>query len=173
MIYVGGLRARLIHESIYREVHSALDALGWFDPDRQHSPVQFLSTGVHDPENVTVNTAALADWDMFENENELGSQQSEMRMAYYIDFYAENDAIGKHFSYDVKDILTGRMPSIGRGQPNIPVYDYSVATPDLLFYVQVENTFIDRPSVFERPWMRYFRTVAFEILDVYSREDQS
>lgn len=170
-IYVGGLRARLIRESTYQAVYDALETIGWFDSGRRHSPISFLPTGVDDSENVALNTAALADWDITEEEDEMGSLMSEHRQVYYVDFYAEDDAVGMDFSTDVKDILAGRMPSIGRGAPRIEVYDYTQATPPVIFTVGVENVAIDRPSVFERPWQRYFRTVRFELVDTYGRDD--
>lgn len=168
--YVGGLRARLIHESIYKAILEALTALGWFDPGRNHSPIQFLSTGVETHENVTVNTAALADWDITEVDQELGSHLSGVRHTYFVDFYAENDAVGIHFSQDVKDLIGGRMASVGRTDPSFVIYDYQQATPPEIFTVFVENIVVDRPSTFSRPWQRYFRTVGFTVLDYYADE---
>jgi len=173
VVYVGGLRARVVHESIYQEILDALVTLDWFNPARLHSPVQFLPTGVFDFDNVTVNTAALTSLDVLERDEEMGSMLAEHRWTFYVDFFAEDDAVGLHFIGDVKDIVGGRMPSIGRSVPHFPVYDYSQATPSFLFYVEVENVIVDRPTVYERPWQRFFRTVRFEIVDKYGTEDDA
>lgn len=171
MTYVGGLRARLVHESIYRGIQDALDGLGWFDAGRNHADVQFLPAGVDDEETVPKNTAALTAFDVDETEEEMGSLLTENRWTYYVDFYAENEAIGTHFIGDIKDIVGGRMPSIGRDRPHFPVYDYTQATPTLLFYVEVEGVIVDRPSVYERPWHRTLRVCRFDIIDSYGTED--
>lgn len=171
MTYVGGLRARLVHESIYRGIYDALDELGWFDTDRNHLPVQFLSTGVADEEKVAKNTAALTVFDVSELAEEMGSNLTENRWTYYVDFYAENEAIGTHFITDIKDIVGGRFPSISRDGPYFDVWDYTQATPTQIFTVQIEEVMTDRPSVYERPWQRYFRVCRFDVIDVYGDEN--
>lgn len=171
MTYVGGLRARLIRDSIYRTLNSGLTELGWFDSGRSHLPIHFEPTSIDDSQAVEKNTAALADWDTTERPDELGSLLAEHRHTYYVDFYAENDAIGVHFMTDVKDILGGRMPSIGRSEPTITVYDWTQATPPAIFTVSVENIIIDRPMMPSKPWHRFMRTVRFEIVDHYSTDD--
>ena len=167
----GGLRARLIRESLYQMLWDSLDVLDWFDAGRKHQPVQFLSTGVDDREAVVVNTAVLVDWDFTEEYDELGTLLSDHRQTYYVDFYPENDAIGLHLVQDIKDILGGRVSAIGRTMPNLPVYDYSQVTPPLLFYCRLEDPIIDRPTTFERPWMRYFRTIRFDVVDSYGTDN--
>lgn len=171
MTYVGGLRARLIHEAVYQGINDALTDLGWFDSGRNHSTVTFLSTGVDDEETVEKNTAALTAFSVVEAEEEMGSLLTENRWTYYVDFYAENEAIGTHFITDIKDIVGGRMPSVSRDRPHFDVYDYTQATPTHLFYVEVEDIILDRPSVYERPWHRYLRICRFDIVDSYGTED--
>lgn len=169
-IYVGGLRARMIQEAIYRELRGALESLGWFDSNRAHSPIIFLAEAVEDQAAVAVNTAALTSTFVDETEEELGSHFSEHRWTFYVDFYAENEAIGTHFTSDLKDIVSGRMPSIGRSEPRISVYDYTQATPSWIFDVGVENVFMDRPSIFTYQWQRFYRALHFEIVDSYGQD---
>lgn len=152
-------------------LEGSIDALGWFDAGRNHLPLQFLPTSVDDRDAVTLNTATLSDWDANEEYDELGSLMSDFRTTYYVDFYPENDAIAIHFAQDIKDILGGRISAIGRERPDLEVFDYSQATPTSLFFVQLENPVIDRPTVFERPWMRYMRSIRFDVVDTYGTDD--
>lgn len=172
MTYVGGLRARLIKESIFQTVHDSLDALGWFDTGRKHTPITFSDTTVPDSDSVQKNTLVLNDWDASELEGEMGSLFTEFRSIYYLDFYAESDAIGVHMSQDLKDILAGRMSSIGRSSPTISVVDYTIATPAEIFVVQIENIFVDRPEVFTFQWQRHQRSVRFEVVDNYTDDSE-
>jgi hypothetical protein len=80
--YVGGLRARLIKESIFQTVNDSLDALGWFTAGRKHLPITFLDTTVADSDSVQKNTLVLNDWDSTEFENEMGSLFAGFRSIY-------------------------------------------------------------------------------------------
>lgn len=167
MTYAGGLRVRLIKESVYNMINDALDDLGWFDSDRKHSPVQFLPSIVPDNEAVPLNTAALSNLDMYENDWEMGTMLAEHRWSLYVDFFGENDAVATHFIHDVKDIVGGRMPSVGRSKPIVVVYDYSVATPTEIFTCDIENVRVDRATVFERQFQRFWFSCRFDVLDYY------
>lgn len=168
--YVGGLRARLIRESIYQEVHTALAALGWFDANRRHSPVTFIDEEVPNREEVPFNTAALTDSSEEETEEEIGSNLSEHRWTYYVDFYGESDALSTHFIHDVRDILMGRFNSLNRTDPSIPVYDWTQATPSLLFRVGIENMVVDRAQNFPSPRLAHWYALRFEVVDHYADE---
>ncbi len=173
MIYVGGLRGRLIRESIYQAVNTALDDLGWFDAGRKHTPIQFIPTGVDDNENIDKNVLVLADWDLADFPEEMGSDLAEHRTTYYLDFYAEDDAIGLHMGQDLRDIMAGRITAIGRNAPRVDVYDWTMATPSVIFTVQIEDILIDRPEVFERPWQRFLRSVRFDVVDYYGNDEDA
>lgn len=169
--YVGGLRARVIRESVYQEVRRALTALGWFDSGRRHLPITFLDEAVPNREEVALNTAALSDEAHSEVEEELGSNLAEHRWTYYIDFYGESDALATHVAHDIRDILGGRFNSVGRTSPTIPVYDYSIATPDFLFYVGIENILVDRAHNFPSARLAHWYAIRFEIVDNYADEE--
>lgn len=168
--YVGGLRARLIRESVYQEVRSALTDLGWFDGGRRHLPITFLDEGVPNSSEVEFNTAALSDESQIQIEDELGSNLAEHRWTYYIDFYGESDALSTHFVHDVRDILAGRFNSIGRITPTIPVFDWTMPTPPEIFYVAVEDIVIDRAHNFPSPRLAHWYAVRFDIVDSYADE---
>jgi hypothetical protein len=167
MTVVGGLRARLIRDSIYHALYDAVDDLGWFDVGRRHKPIVFTGAAVANDEEIALNTVALSDEDLSELDLELGSTGVETRWTYYVDFYAEDDSIGKHFIHDIRDILGGRMSSIGRDHPNVVVYDYRMATPGSMFVVQLENIEVDRAHDFPKPWQKHWYACRFDVVDAY------
>lgn len=171
--YVGGLRARLVHDSVYRMLYNALDALGWFDVTSSRSTVQFNSEPLAPDIEVPFNTVALADEDDRGEEIELGSQLQDLRWQMYVDFFGENDAISLHLIRDVKDILQGRMPSIGRSRPVVDVYDWTLATPVAIFSVDIEDVFTDKARDFPQPWLRAWRSCGFTVVDTYNDEDDA
>lgn len=173
MAYVGGLRARLVKQSLYEMINTALDDLGWFDSGRQHSPINFVDEEVANNLEVPMNTLSLADGDNVSEGIEMGSTLSEHRWAFYVDFFGENDAVSIHMSHDIKDILEGRMPTIGRTGPIYTVYDYTQATPPALFTCEISGVSLDRARNFPKPWQKYWRSVAFLVSDEYADEDDS
>ncbi len=167
---VGGLRARLVRESLYNTVYNALDGIGWFDAGRQHQPVSFVSAPVDDEAEIKFNTIAIADADIDSVEAEIGSLLSEHRWTFYIDVYAENNALGMQLAHDIKDILEGRMPSIGRSDPSFVAYDYRGATPVMFTTCQIENVMVDRAQGFPQPWRRWWYSVALTVIDTYGTD---
>lgn len=168
--YVGGLRARLIRESVYQETRSALTALGWFDAGRRHLPIAYLDEAVPNNVEVDFNTAALSDESQTQNEEELGSNLAEHRWTFYVDFYGESDALSTHFTHDLRDILAGRFNSIGRTTATIPVYDWTMATPPQIFTVGVEDIVLDRAHNIPTPRRAHWYAVRFDIVDNYADE---
>lgn len=168
---VGGLRHRLIKESLYAMMNSSLTQLGWFQPGRVNSPVT-LRTIQYDPsQEIPLNTAVLSTEDMSPIEGELGSNFAQQSWTAYVDFYAESDAVGQHFVGDIYDILSGRMSSIGRGFTNFPVYDYRQATPSVAFYCDLDEPMIDRAHDFPAPWQKHWYAVRFFIIDAYGDQN--
>jgi hypothetical protein len=149
-------------------LYQSLDQLGWFDPARPFTPIRFDSTSIPDQERIEMNTLGLVDSHDKETDLELGSDTVENRWTFYVDFYAENDALSLDVIGDIRDIVAGRHPSIGRTRPILTVYDYSLATPVSLFYCTFEDPFIDRGTG-NKPWHRYWRTCRFEVV-YYSGE---
>lgn len=170
-LYVGGLRARFIRESVYQHVRSAITDIGWFDAGRVHLPITFLDEAVPNRDEVKINTAALSDETQDESEEEIGSNLSEHRWLFYIDFYGESDALSTHFIHDVRDILRGRFTHLGQTGPHISVYDYSMATPGYLFDVQIENVLVDRAHNVPTPRLAHWYSVRFEVVDHYADQD--
>jgi hypothetical protein len=164
---VGGLRARLIRDSIYQCIYDALDELGWFDAGRRHRPIIFTGASVANDEEIAWNTIALSDEDLTESDLEMGSTAVETRWAYYVDFYAEDDSIGKHLIHDVRDLLAGRMSSIGRAHARVEIYDYRMATPAPIFSVDLEHIEVSRAHDFPKAWQKHWYACRFDVIDAY------
>jgi len=173
MTYVGGLRSRLVKESVYSLIYDGLDELGWFDTNREHEPVEMIPRPLDWNEEARPNLIALSEEDVDELEMELGSNLSEFYWDFYIDVYAEDGSIGMHLAGDIKDILQGRFTSIISVGPVIPVIDYTqtAATPIELFNVNVEEVSMskvrrDAPKAFQRNWW----VIYFKVVDEYATE---
>lgn len=169
---VGGLRARIIRDSLYHMLHDSLDALDWFDAGRRHRPIVFTGTSTDRQTEIALNTLVLSDDNLTETEYELGSNGIESTWTFYIDFYAEDDDVGKHLIHDVRDILGGRMSTIGRTYSNCPVYDYRMATPTIVFTVDLERIIVDRAHDFPKQWQKHWYACRFDVVDAYGDETQ-
>lgn len=163
----GGLRQRLIKDSLYNMVNDSLDNLGWYDPGRSHRPINFIARTVPPEEEIPLNTVVLSPGDLSEEEWEMGSMLAEHSWIFYVDIYAESDAIGSHFIGDIRDIMAGRHEDAGRTRPNFPVYDYRQATPPVEFYCDIEDVAIDRAVDFPRPWQKHWYVCRFLVVDYY------
>ena len=166
MAIVGGLRARLIRESLFQHIETALGDLGW-------TTIEFLASPKPNDEAIELNTLVLSDEDLIEDQAEMGSLLAEHRWTFYVDFYAADEAIGLHVIRDVKDIVGGRIPSIGVQRPNFPVYDFTQATPPVEFYCDIEDVVVDRAHDFPKPWQKYWYACRFTVVDHYADEDYS
>jgi hypothetical protein len=171
-IYVGGLRDRLIHDSIYNWVQNGLALLGWLDPGRQHQPITFLKEMKTWEEQLPPNTITIAPADQTDEDFELGSFGFKNDTIYYIDVYAEdidgrNSSLGQHLSGDIRDLLRGNFDSIGYGHPTVPILDYTQATPSEIFYVDVTKVRRDRAVAYPKRFQRQLWTIEMTVTDWY------
>lgn len=169
--YVGGLRDRLIHDSLFLMVRDSLTALGWFDPSADYQPITLVPEMLEPNEPIQLNTIAVSASNAGDSDAEMGSNLSENRITYYVDIYAEAEALGAHLKGDVRDILRGKMPSIGRTAPAVAVMDLTQAVPTQIFTCEIENLVIDRAPTFTQPWQRFWWVIRFELVDTYGDED--
>lgn len=170
-IYAGGLRKRLIRDSVWHALDDALRDLGWYATVASRSPVRLLPEPVAQGTQVTFNSLALGDEDDVPEPLEMGSNLAEFSWDMFVDIYAENDSLSLHLGGDVAAILGGLLPSIGRGRPTIDVYDYTLATPVVIFTVQVESVRLDKAHDFPQPWMKNLRSCSFVVVDTFGGED--
>lgn len=178
-IYVGGKRARLISDNFYELVRTGLDALNWFDAGRQHKPITMMHGQPEWDDPVAFNTVAIADINVTDAEAELGSNLTEDTWSMFVDFYAEDDSVGAHLIGDVRDMLRGKMPSIGRNTTFVTVYDFTqTSDPDTdsgpaLFEVEIQNVQLDRAYNQSRPWMKHWFSVRCDLVDYYGDENDA
>lgn len=167
MSFEGGLRDRLIDESIFQHVKGGLAALDWFNTNRKHKPIDFLATSVQDDEQILPNTIVMSSEQAVTDSMEIGSNASVDGFDVWFDLYCESDALGKQLCGDIQALVRGQMPALGFGNPVIPVYDWSKATPDLIFHVEVVST--ERQKNRQRnvatPQERHMWTVLVEVED--------
>lgn len=168
-VIVGGLRQRLIKDSLFYVLQDSLTQLGWFDGSRgSHLPINFVPEPHENEDLIPLNTLTMAELDLREDLLEMGSATGvETTWILYVDFYAENNPLGREVINDVRDILAGRIPQIGRDDPSIDVYDYRQATPPKLFSVDLENIMVDRAEGFPKPYQKHWYTCRFDVLDCY------
>ncbi len=100
----------------------------------------------------------------------MGSGLAEQTWSFFVDFYAENDPIGLHLIRDVKDLLEGRMASIGRTKPLLVVKDWTLATPAQIFTCEIEDVRTARAHDFSNSWMKHWHSCSFTIIDTYADE---
>lgn len=171
MTVTGGLRARLIRDSLFHMIKDSLEALGWLDDNRYHSPIIFAYDPVDITEEIRPNTVGI---DVLETRDfplEVGSPLSEDIRRYEVDFFAESAALGEHFIYDVRDIIDGRLPSIGRDSRTLTVKDYrNAATPADLFIVHIDNVEVDKSFNSPQPWLKNWWACFFDVEDTYRGE---
>jgi hypothetical protein len=161
----GGLRSRLVRDSLFEMVSDGLTALGWFDSGRQHLPLTFSSEPLYDETEVSFNTLTLADGNMDFDDAEMGSLLTELRWFFYMDFYGESDALALHLINDVASILRGINVEAGRSDSVFQVWDYSQATPPQIGYCDIEDVTVDRNREVGKPWKRHWFSVFFTVID--------
>lgn len=163
---VGGLRSRLLHDSLYAFVHTGLGDQGWFDSGRNHRPIRFVPRPARWDEAVELNTMAMAFGPIEMQDMEVGSGLTQDDIAVVFDFFAENDSIGDHVSNDVRDLLRGRL---GSGRATFPLQDFRQTTPTKVGYVLVDEVWIERPSaIAEKEFRRHWYQIRCVAQDVYT-----
>jgi len=156
----GGLRTRLTIESVTKAIEAYLDGEGWFDIGREHLPVTLLDEFPGDNDEVALNTLAFSADGGSGVSAEMGSLAENHFMSLFVDFFAENDALGRHLIGDVYYFL--------KTNPALPVYDYTDTTPfPILFHVHVEEEDVDwrKPSRAVSAWQKHWFTCSFTIED--------
>ena len=155
----GGLRYRMTLESVARNIETFLGTEGWFDAGRQHEPIKVIDEFPDDKDEVAVNTLAFSMGDSFSLPMELGSQAEHFSIPMFADFFAENDAMGRHL---VGDIYT-HVQTI----KVFDVFDYDQATPTVEMKVAVreEVSEIRKPERAVNPWQKHWYVCAFMVED--------
>ncbi len=168
MAVAGGLRSRLIRDSLQMMVRESLDARGWFDPDRRHEPLKFVTEYADWDIPIAFNSIVISISDTNDDPVELGSNLTEDSIDVYIDFYAESDTLGIDVIHDVRDILRGKLSVIGRTRSSLDVYDLTLATPVVIFKCEIEDVVVDRATGFNRPHLKHWWSARCTLLDTWT-----
>lgn len=169
---VGGLRDRLIHDSIEAHLFDILTQLHWLDAGRQHSPIQIVHKPAEWDDPIDFNSITVEMSGMTDEEAEMGSNLTNDSHTVYVDFYGENDAIARHLTGDLAACFRGKMPSIGRDRMSLDIFDLTAAAPQpVIFVCTVEQVVIDQAHNFPHPWQQFWRTVRFDLIDTYGDEN--
>ena len=159
MALEGGLRDRMILESVLRDIEAYLTTLDWFDAGREHKPITIIDEYPAETDEVPLNTMAFSFGDISTVANELGSPSETMYVPIYIDFFAESDGLGRHVIGDIHTHVAK--------QGQFTVYDYSQAIPPAEFVVQVNDGSIDKrkPTRAVNAWQKNWHVISFVVLD--------
>lgn len=175
----GGLRSRLVLDSARIAIIAALEDLGWFDATiydnppgmRRHQPVHYIAKPATWDSEVVLNSFAVTSEDVSDDDIGLGGDIEDTTRC-YIDLFAQDDQFGMHLAADMRDILCGKLPSIGRSGPFVDVYDFRAATPFAFTTVEVADVRIDRAANTTHPWQDYWYMVRYDLIDEYAEEHE-
>lgn len=173
----GGLRTRLVLDSARLTVVAGLTALGWFDGTiyddppgpRRHQRLEYIPRPKDWKEKIAPNAIAMSLEDIGDHPLGLGGDVED-EIAMYVDIFAESDPLGWQLGVDIRDILLGKRPDIGRFAPTIDVYDLRQATPAPFTQVEVANVLVDRAEGSVQEWRAHWFMVRVDFLDPYDDE---
>jgi hypothetical protein len=169
-MYVGGILYRLVFDNFVNMVTESLTDLDWFSDNRGHKPLKIYPEPIDENTAFDSNAMSISMEDIMETEAEMGSMLSEHSFSIYIDVYGENNVVAMHLASDIKEILQGRFTSIGRDNPVFDVYDLSQATPEFLFYCEIEEVELDRSRFHSKPYEKYWWVVSCIITYTYNND---
>jgi hypothetical protein len=154
----GGIRNRMILESVLRAIEADLTTRGWFD-DGEYSPITIIDEYPDDSDEVAANTLAFSLGSTRTEPMELGAKSEMMTFPIFVDMFAESDGLGRHVVGDVYDYLMTNQ--------KFTVYDYRQATPTEEFVVQyVEYSGETRkPDRAVNAWQKHWHVCAFAVMD--------
>lgn len=173
----GGLRTRLVVDSTRLTIIAGLTALGWFDGTiydtppgpRRHRPLRYMPRPLSWDNPINANALAISSQDMYDEPLGLGGEVEDT-IEMYIDVFAESDPLGWQLAMDIRDILLGKFPELGRIAPLIDVYDLRQATPAPFTQVEVTAVEVDRAQGQAREWQAHWFMIRADLLDDYSDE---
>lgn len=159
MVLEGGLRDRMIVQSVTNAVVEHLDSLDWFDSGRQHLPLVVVDEFPDDRSEPAINTLAFSAELGTGDDTEMGSFAEAHMLTMFVDFFAESDALGRHVIGDVYAFLKKTRV--------IPIFDHSVPPPTTPeFFVEVSHDVEKRKSGRAvNAWQRHWYVCAFEVED--------
>jgi len=163
----GGLRARLLRDSLILGLKNAMTVLGWFNPGRSHLPLTFYYVEQEWDVEIRPNAVGLFVTYVESFETEVGSNLHTDRLSMRLELYVESSAVAAQAKGDLVAILQGRS---GWTQASFPIYDLRQATPPVLGYGQIGTETIQTSHVtgsVKRSFDMQCHIVSFEVQDTY------
>ena len=154
---IGGLRDRLILQSIHNNLQGHLTRLGWFTVGRNHSPIIMIDEFPNDDAEVALNTLAVSMGDGGGPTTELGSGSEDHEMVIFADFFAEGDSVGRHLRGDIYEYF--------RANDQQRVFDYSSDDSQFATVEVQEDVDKRKPDRAVTEWQKHWYTVSFTIID--------
>lgn len=173
MTVEGGLRDRLVFESFARHVRDGLAARGWVDvvSGPRKPQFQFRTSPVPDAEEVQPNTIAVSFETVDMHDIEIGSNQTENSHSAWVDIYTDTTdpngyALAMEVSGDVRDMLAGKLSSIGYDAAGFPLIDVRDPDPEpvQLGWCDLEDIVQER-SMNEKRSKRYWVAVGAQVVE--------
>jgi len=152
VVLEGGLRDRMIHESLGRHIETDLTTRGWFDAGRDHAPIIVITGFPNDTDEVEINTIAFSVEDATGEDLEMGSLSEVHQTAFFVDMFMEDDAVGWHLSGDVYSFVRKNAASLD-------VFDYSQGGDPVDFTVSLIEIQRRKPTRAVNSWQRHWFTV--------------
>lgn len=163
MTLTGGLRDRMLFDSMMNSIIDNLTGLGWFDGGRYHQPITVVDAYPDENTEPAINTLAFSVDIGVGDRMEMGSRGEIHVTTVFVDFFAESDALARHVIGDVYTHL--------KSNDTLPVYDYRQATPPIDFYVEVEEGVDKRtPTRRVNPWQKHWAVCSFQVSDRRTNE---
>lgn len=160
MVLVGGLRDRMVIESLSNHITDELTTLGWFDAGREHEPIVVVTGFPNDTDDVELNTIAFSVEEAMGEDQELGSKSEIHQTSFFVDMFMENDSVGWHLSGDVYYFL--------KKNPHLDIFDYSTGGNPVDFQAELMDVDRRKPTRAVSAWQRHWFTVSFIAEDTRS-----
>lgn len=170
-MYVGGIRIRMIQDNLVAYIKQGMADLDWFNPARNHDPIDVRSEPVDWDVEALPNIVAVTMEHSSEIESEMGSNLTENRWEFYVDVYCESQSLAIHLATDIRDLLRGKMPSIGFNKPVLEVFDLTQATPSMIFTCDIEDLDMDKARMANKPYQSSWWVINFTVVDEYGNQD--
>lgn len=173
----GGLRTRLIVDSVRVMIIAGLEQLGWFDSTvydtppgpRTHQPFHYITRPYNWDIEIIPNSLAINSEDVSDTPLGLGGDYEDT-IELYLDLFAQDDELGWHVIGDIRDLILGKNPELGRISPMVDVYDFRQATPAPFTQVELTDVRIDRAQGEARDWQRHWFMIRINAVDDYADE---
>lgn len=148
----GGLRDRMVIESLGNHVETHLTSLGWFAAGREHRPITIVSGFPNDTDEVQLNTIAFSVELAAGDDLEMGSKAENHQTAFFVDMFCEDDAVGWHLSGDVYFFF--------KKNRFLDVHDYNTVGDPVDFRVEIVDVDRRKPTRAVNAWQRHWFTIS-------------